>query len=80
MAVPAFPTVPPPFITAVTIVQRPRLRGMATITTIIIAIAEGGDMFRRRPLLLRRRSGAGATDRHRPLLRLLLPAAAGDGD
>ena len=79
MAVPAFPTVPPPFITAVTIVQRPRLRGMATITTIIIAIAEGGDMFRRRPLL-RRRSGAGAADR-RPLLpRLLLPAAAGDGD
>ena len=78
MAVPAFPTVPPPFITAVTIVQRPRLRGMGT-TTIIIAIAEGGDMFRRRPLL-RRRSGAGATDRHRPLLRPLLPAAAGDGD
>ena len=78
MAVPAFPTVPPPFITAVTIVQRPRLRGMGT-TTIIIAIAEGGDMFRRRPLILRR-SGAGATDRRRPLRLLLLPAAAGDGD
>ena len=41
MAVPAFPTVPPPFITAVTIVQRPRLRGMATITTTVATTMDG---------------------------------------
>ena len=41
MAVPAFPTVPPPFITAVTIVQRPRLRGMDTITTTVATTMDG---------------------------------------
>ena len=41
MAVPAFPTVPPPFITAVTIVQRPRLRGMDTIPTTVATTMDG---------------------------------------
>ena len=44
MAVPAFPTTPPPFITAVTIIQLPRLRGTVTTITITVVTTTDGSI------------------------------------